>query len=1060
MKKMEECIHKYEEQGRAIINALEDRGALKGWYKTLSDLYPDNAHFIFELLQNAEDAGATKVEFKLSGNDLIFLHNGTRAFSEDDINSITNIGDSNKSTNKIGKFGVGFKSVFTYTETPKIHSESVSFQIQNLIIPSTINKETIDCDYTTLFIFPFNRENKTKEIAYKEISNLFNELDDNVLLFLKNISEIVWSFKGGERHSLARKIDHNITKIINSSKGSSYWLVFKKYTHINNSKFETSVAYSYNKEEEKINRIKGDVSIFFPAKKEFSRLGFHINAPFSSTVARDSITDVNENKKLLLCIAELCAESVHIIKKIGLLKMSFFEVLPNEDDELSYFYKPVYDKLLQEFNDSENELIPLKNDGFSNIENCVFSSKLLKDTFLDNDLNIIFDSNSIIGFAKNSLKGSRGDKFISKLRMDFIDDSYVHDKLQELSDEVSQYNLDNYCNEDYEIKRCHDKRKWLRSKTNEQLQAIYSFIYESRKYDYITNFFLPIIKLSNGSFNFNNEDVYFPETDNTYSDFLFVERATYLSGKSQKQQGQSKMFLEALGVKELGESVHLELLFENYEFKSEESHLQDMGKLVNFYIVNGKNIDKRFSFFEFVYTSEKILTSPLNTYVDNPYLDTGMNSVAEILELHGLNDIYTQLDDIEDFVSLLISIGAREELKVERRAISSNHPERVNLIYYAKGKRYTSTGMNEDWTIDNIDNLLKKSNESIAISVLIWNAINNAGAGVFNAIYRNNSSHPKQIGKSYLVHALSRDNWIYDNVGVVHNPKDVNKDSLNTVYSQDKNGWLEEIGFGENIYKKTKEFDQKNEILQEFNLDYDAANEIKKFTSDEIKDFIDIVKEGRQRQKLSDVLKKRRNAEESSEFIKVNIDKSLIVDSDEYQRQVSRENQLNNTSFTVKSKLISKQDDKNIQLIKEFLYEQYDGHCQICGDTFSYKGRNFFIDFSLNRGKKRDINRKGNTLCLCPKHHQIFTLGIQHDVYVDNMPRHIDTNTMKDLFLYKEFVGKIDISNKNDGFYMSPDNSFEIDAVYMAPVRLFNEVLYIKFTEMHATEFADTWNNF
>ena len=52
------------------------------------------------------------------------------------------------------------------------------------------------------------------------------------------------------------------------------------------------------------------------------------------------------------------------------------------------------------------------------------------------------------------------------------------------------------------------------------------------------------------------------------------------------------------------------------------------------------------------------------------------------------------------------------------------------------------------------------------------------------------------------------------------------------------------------------------------------------------------------------------------------------------------------------------------------------------------------------------------------------------------------------------------MDNKNDGFYMSPNNSFEIDSSYMMPIKLFKEIFYIKFTEAHAIEFADTWNHF
>ena len=105
---------------REAYESLLTMGAWEGWYKTLSSLYPDNAHFVFELLQNAEDANATKVKFELLDGMLAFKHDGTRDFNEDDVYSITNVGDSKKGNeaNKIGKFGVGFKSVFAYTTSP------------------------------------------------------------------------------------------------------------------------------------------------------------------------------------------------------------------------------------------------------------------------------------------------------------------------------------------------------------------------------------------------------------------------------------------------------------------------------------------------------------------------------------------------------------------------------------------------------------------------------------------------------------------------------------------------------------------------------------------------------------------------------------------------------------------------------------------------------------------------------------------------------------------------------------------------------------------------------
>ena len=44
--------------------------------RILVDQYSDRTHFIFELIQNAEDAGATYVAFSLYQDRLILCHNG------------------------------------------------------------------------------------------------------------------------------------------------------------------------------------------------------------------------------------------------------------------------------------------------------------------------------------------------------------------------------------------------------------------------------------------------------------------------------------------------------------------------------------------------------------------------------------------------------------------------------------------------------------------------------------------------------------------------------------------------------------------------------------------------------------------------------------------------------------------------------------------------------------------------------------------------------------------------------------------------------------------------
>ncbi len=91
----------------------------------LAGIYNDPSHFVYEVLQNAEDAGAKEISFSLFKDRLEIVHDG-KDFDFNDVDGITGIGISTKKedVNAIGKFGVGFKSVFAVTKTPTIHSGS------------------------------------------------------------------------------------------------------------------------------------------------------------------------------------------------------------------------------------------------------------------------------------------------------------------------------------------------------------------------------------------------------------------------------------------------------------------------------------------------------------------------------------------------------------------------------------------------------------------------------------------------------------------------------------------------------------------------------------------------------------------------------------------------------------------------------------------------------------------------------------------------------------------------------------------------------------------------
>ena len=100
----------------------EENIARYGWDTAVLDLlgqlYSERTHFIFELIQNAEDARATELSFELFHDRLEVRHDG-RPFTDADVRGVCGVGQSRKSLTSIGQFGIGFKSVYAYTTTPR-----------------------------------------------------------------------------------------------------------------------------------------------------------------------------------------------------------------------------------------------------------------------------------------------------------------------------------------------------------------------------------------------------------------------------------------------------------------------------------------------------------------------------------------------------------------------------------------------------------------------------------------------------------------------------------------------------------------------------------------------------------------------------------------------------------------------------------------------------------------------------------------------------------------------------------------------------------------------------
>jgi hypothetical protein len=98
-----------------------------------ADIYVDSQRFVYELLQNADDAsshlGSLDIEINFVNNFVIISHSG-EAFTEIDIESISSAGDGTKTgdSNKTGFKGIGFKSVFSHSQLVIIKSGDYQFK--------------------------------------------------------------------------------------------------------------------------------------------------------------------------------------------------------------------------------------------------------------------------------------------------------------------------------------------------------------------------------------------------------------------------------------------------------------------------------------------------------------------------------------------------------------------------------------------------------------------------------------------------------------------------------------------------------------------------------------------------------------------------------------------------------------------------------------------------------------------------------------------------------------------------------------------------------------------
>ena len=327
----------------AWIDSTRQNDFERGIKNLTVDKYTDPLHFVYELLQNAEDQDATSAEFVLRENSLEFCHNG-KPFSQGDVESITGIGNTQKAgqANKIGCFGIGFKSVFEITHRPEIYAaldgQPFAFAIRDQVVPERLPYPPSKFKANmTRFVFPFKPEG---DYFYPQIKKKLRELGADTLLFLDHLESIHWQTETEEGTYLCERSEppYEWCRLISEAgaKGSekacheSNYLRFSRTSSVESAKSELSVRLAFRVEDNTIlaETELAKLDVFFPTSEK-TGLKFRLHAPMLLTDSRANIKTGNEkNQKLIEDCAALLAESLPLLKAKGLLNAECLECLP------------------------------------------------------------------------------------------------------------------------------------------------------------------------------------------------------------------------------------------------------------------------------------------------------------------------------------------------------------------------------------------------------------------------------------------------------------------------------------------------------------------------------------------------------------------------------------------------------------------------------------------------------------------------------------------------------------------------------------------------------------
>ena len=473
----------------------------------LAGHYSDSNHFVYELLQNAEDARATKVVIEYHGDKLIFYHDG-KPFDEGDVKGVSSMLMGTKDKNDastIGKFGMGFKSVFKYTYQPEVYSDEEAFRIENYLLPvempgewdyqaekQKLSYEVIEggrftpfvsSEHLTKFVIPFAKKKdggSLISVPGNEVLTKLEGLTGEILLFLTHIKLLYWVDKKTGKYakimlSEAENDDRLITCRIEGSayagkEDISRYLKYKKvFNHPEMSNAEVSVAYKVNNRANNINEMTHtDIWVYFPTRDN-TDLPFLVHGSFETAVSREKLmTPSVFNDALFDELGNLIVESLEDLKNRRMITQVFIRrvlIAAFKDEENNNTIPGLKAKVSECF--KQGEYLPDKDGGYRAVEDVVMAVPFGIADFFGSSL-----------FAQSFAKIKGFVAFNNERETNFTE--YFYWLINEL--DIHTFTLDKWADS---LKNMDEKK--INAGTLEELKEFYAFLSDHRESLYSSN---------------------------------------------------------------------------------------------------------------------------------------------------------------------------------------------------------------------------------------------------------------------------------------------------------------------------------------------------------------------------------------------------------------------------------------------------------------------------------------------------------------------------------------------------------------------------------------------